>query len=711
MKKNIVWFKDIRLKDVALVGGKNASLGEMMRPLKKQGVIVPNGFAITTNAYKAFIREKKIPAVLEAEIRSVYKKLGGGPVAVRSSATAEDLAGASFAGEYDTYLNVKGEAEVLRAIQKCFTSLFTERAVSYRKDKGISEKNIAMSVGVQKMVNSASSGVMFTGDVETGFGKVVLIESASGSREGVVRGSANPDKFIVFKPALQKGLNGIISKSGSSLGDTEAANLAKLGVIIEKHFGKLYGERKIMDIEWAQEKRGRNGEFYILQARPETVLSQAPKNVDEEYVLRDPSHKQEILTGIAVGRKIVSGRVRILKTASQLNNFKKGEILVTPTLSPSWEPIMRKATGIIADKGGRTSHGAIVARELGVPCIVGSKLATKVLKNGEMITLDASSADIGRIYKGELPFKVQRQNLANVPKLKTQIMLTVGSPEEAFKNANLPVKGVGLGRLEFLINSSIKTHPNKLIEEGKQEIYINKLKEGIAKIAAAFYPHDVIIRFSDFKTNEHRTMEGGEKYEPVEENPMIGLRGASRYYHPLFREAFELECKAIKRVRDELGINNLIPMVPFCRTPEEGRRVVEIMAKNGLDRRKDKDLKIYVMCEIPSNIILADEFLDVFDGMSIGLNDLTQLITGIDRESETLNKIADETHPAVRSAIKDVIKKCRARGKYIGLCWQSPPDHPEFLKSLIRDGIHSISVNPDAVIKTINMAAREEKKR
>lgn len=711
MKKNIIWFKDIRLKDIALVGGKNASLGEMMEPLKKQGVIVPDGFAITTNAYKSFIKYKKISEDIKLEIKAAYKKLGGAnkeiSVAVRSSATAEDLAGASFAGEYDTYLNVKGEIELLSAVEKCFASLFTERAISYRKDKGIREKNIAMSVGVQKMINSASSGVMFTGDIETGFDKVAVIESVAGSPEAVVRGSSNPDKFVVFKPAIQEGLNGIISKAGNSLLDKEAANLAKIGIAIEKHFGKLYGTPKIMDIEWA---KGKKGEFYILQARQETVLSRASKNVDEEYVLNNKFGAKEISTGIAVGRKIAYGRVQIIKDVNKINEFKKGSILVTNILSPNWEPIMRKAAGIVADKGGRTSHGAIVARELGVPCIVGAGTATKLLKNGDMITLDASSGDEGRVYKGNLPFKVVRQNLTNVPRLKTQIMLTVGSPEEAFKNANLPVRGVGLGRLEFIINSSIGIHPNKLIKDGKEDFYVDKLKAGISKIAAAFYPNDIIIRFSDFKTNEHRTMAGGEKFEPIEENPMIGLRGASRYYHPDFQKAFELECKAIKGVRDELGIKNIIPMVPFCRTPEEGRKVVDIMAKNGLGRKKDKGLKIYAMCEIPSNVILADEFLDVFDGMSIGLNDLTQLIAGIDRDSEILSKIANETHPAVRRAIKDVIKKCQARNKYIGICWQSPPDHPDFLNDLVRAGISSISVNSDAVIKTIRLAAKAEKK-
>ncbi len=744
-QKNILWFKDIRLKDISPVGGKNASLGEMFSQLKNSRIVVPDGFAVTTNVYRSFIHEAglkkgiqnilrglntrdvrnlkeggakirkliinaEMPESIAREIISCYRKLGGGPVAVRSSATAEDLPGASFAGQQETYLDIEGESNVVKAIKRCFASLFTDRAISYRHDKGFFNTDVAISVGVQKMVRAdrGASGVMFTVDTETGFKNAIIIEATRGLGEAVVQGKVNPDKFIVFKPTLQKGKFGIISKEKGdtqkefSLNDAQVEELAKLGIVLEKYFSRKNGKYTPMDIEWAAEGKS----IYILQARPETVFGGVEAKVDEEYVLQ--SAGRLIFSGSAVGRKIVSGRVRIIKDASQIESFKKGEILVTRNTDPDWEPIMKIAGGIITDKGGRTSHAAIVSREMGVPCIVGTHDATKRLKNGDIITLDSSSGNIANVYKGELPFKIIRQGLKNIPRIKTRVMLNIGSPEEAFKNANLPVRGVGLGRLEFIINSSVKAHPNLLIKQGKKEFYVDKLTEGIAKIASAFYPYPVIIRFSDFKTNEYRSLLGGETYEPLEENPMLGWRGASRYYSPDFEEAFRLECQAIKRVREVMGLDNVIPMVPFCRTPEEGRRVLEIMGKAGL-KRGVKDLKVYMMCEIPSNVILADKFLDIFDGMSIGSNDLTQLIMGMDRDSEKIAGIANENHAAVREAVKDVIKKCRARKKYIGICGQAPSDHPDFLKFLIKEGIESISLNPDSVIKAIRLIAKAEK--
>ena len=802
-KALILWFKEVGIKDVPLVGGKNAALGEMFRNLTRVGVKVPNGFTVTAYAYRHFLKtsgiENKIKELLKGldthnipdlqrkgnavrklilsadlpddlieDVKKAYTRLGklykqrNLDVAVRSSATAEDLPGASFAGQQETFLNVSGADEVIVAVKKAFASLFTNRAISYRVDKGFPPTGVSLSVGVQKMVRSdlAASGVAFTIDTETGFDEVVVIDSSYGLGEMVVQGKVIPDEFIVFKPTLAKGFKSIIArdigmkaekmiygKTGTkqvntpeqdrnkfTLNDDEILKLAEWCVKVEKHFSKKRGKHQPMDLEWA--KDGKTNELFIVQARPETVHSEKDKKSYSEYRLKK---KEKIfLSGIAVGTKIATGKVRVIKDPSKITEFRKGEILVTEITDPDWEPIMKIASAIVTDKGGRTSHAAIVSRELGIPCVVGSGSATRVLKNGEMITVDCSSGNTGAVYKGKVPFEVIEHRLDNIPRTKTKIMVNIGSPEEAFKNHYLPVSGVGLGRLEFIIAGHIKVHPNALIDypslktrasrdkkirdivleideltrgyTDKKKYYVNELSEGIAKIAAAFWPYDVIIRFSDFKTNEYSELIGGELYEPLEKNPMLGWRGASRYYNAEFMKAFGLECEAIHKVRYEFGLKNVVPMVPFCRTAEEGRKVLEMMKKHGLDRKKDKKLKVYVMCEIPSNVISANSFLDIFDGMSIGSNDLTQLVMGVDRDSSILSGITNENDPAVKKMIGDVIKVCRRRKKYIGICGQAPSDFPEFGDFLVKNKIDSISLNPDTVIKTIPRIYKNERK-
>ena len=802
-KALILWFKELGIKDIPLVGGKNAALGEMYSKLTRLGVNIPNGFAVTAYAYRYFMEstglDKEIKQVLTgldthnlkdlhtrgsevrrlimradlpddlvSEISKAYAKLGrrykrkNPDVAVRSSATAEDLPGASFAGQQETYLNVVGVEDVLESVKKAIASLFTDRAISYRVDKGFSHFDTALSVGVQMMVRSdkAESGVAFTIDTETGFDKVVIINSSYGLGEMIVKGRVIPDEFIVFKPALQKGFKSIIVKNlgekgrkliygkrGTkevpvtkaereklSLKDEEVLRLARWCVKVEEHFSKKHGHYQPMDIEWA--KDGKTNELFIVQARPETVHSIGEKQSYKEYKLKK---KGDLLfSGVAVGTKVASGKVRVIKNANRITEFKKGEILVTEITDPDWEPIMKIASAIITDKGGRTSHAAIVSRELGIPCVVGSGKATTTLKTGQAVTVDCSSGETGAIYKGLLPYETIEHRLDKIPETKTKIMVNIGSPEEAFKNHYLPVKGVGLGRLEFIIASHIQIHPNALIEytalkrkaprdknikkiiteidtltrgySNKKSYYVDELAEGIAKIGAAFWPNEVIIRFSDFKTNEYKELLGGELYEPVEENPMLGWRGASRYYHPKFKQAFGLECDAVHKVRYKMGLKNVVPMIPFCRTPEEGRKVVEIMAKHGLNKKKDKLLKIYVMCEIPSNILSANAFLDVFDGMSIGSNDLTQLTLGIERDSSIVNSISNENDPAVRKSIAEVIRIAKRRKKYIGICGQAPSDFPDFSDFLVDNGIKSISLNPDTVIKTIPRIYKRERK-
>ncbi|MEO0084408.1 MAG: phosphoenolpyruvate synthase, partial [candidate division WOR-3 bacterium] len=790
------------------------------------GVKVPNGFAITAFAYRYFIeksglKEKiegilndlqvenikalqnagktirnliksaTLPDELQSAIKEAYYHLGlayfkDPDVAVRSSATAEDLPGASFAGQQETYLNIKGQVELIEAVKKCFASLFTDRAISYRKDKGFSHSEVALSVGVQKMVRSdqAASGVAFTLDTESGFPGVVIINSIYGLGEMIVQGRVVPDEFIIFKEGIRQNRRALISKKlGSkqekmvytksslkptkivpvpkkeqnrfSLTDDEALKLAAWCLKIEEHFSAKHNRYQPMDIEWA--KDGALNELFIVQARPETIHSAKKNNIFEKYVLK--SSGQILTQGIAVGKKIGQGKAKILKSASQIAQFQKGEVLVTEITDPDWEPIMKIASAIVTDKGGRTSHAAIVSRELGIPCIVGTTNATSVLKDKMEITVDCSSGEIGKIYKGILPFEIKKEDLGRLPEVRTQVMVNIGSPDEAFSHYNLPVKGVGLAREEFIIASHIKIHPNLLIDyneiknqiskvksvkksqfkiplielkkllqkvdeltngyENKTEYYIDKLAEGIAKIGAAFYPYKVIVRFSDFKTNEYRTLLGGELYEPFEENPMIGWRGASRYYDEKFKAAFGLECKAIKKVRDEFGLKNVIPMIPFCRTLEEAKKTLEIMASwglvtnyiknnNWLIYQNDEPTPVYLMCEIPSNVLLADEFLELCDGMSIGSNDLTQLTLGLDRDAGILSYIGNENNEAVKKLIREIIKKCREKNKYIGICGQGPSDLEGFAEFLVKEGIESISLNPDTVIPTLFKISKAE---
>lgn len=794
MKKEnylVLPFKDLRIGDVPIVGGKNASLGEMYRELKSKGVKVPNGFAVTAFSYRKFIEEAglkekikhilsdldttntrnlmergkrvreailraKIPKIIEEKIVSEYKKISAEygekytDVAVRSSATAEDLPDASFAGQQETYLNIRGEKAILDACKKCFASLFTNRAISYREDKGFDHFNVALSIGVQKMVRSdmASSGVMFSIDTESGFKDAVLITSIYGLGENIVQGAVNPDEFYVHKPTLKKGYKSIISqkvgdkrikmvynKKGNnpvknipvpdskrksfSITESEIIKLAKWAVIIEEHY------QKPMDMEWA--KDGKTGQLFIVQARPETVQSQKDQNQLEEYVLKE---KGDLLVqGNSVGSKIGSGKVRVIKDVSGIHNFKKGEILVTEMTDPDWEPIMKIASAIVTNKGGRTCHAAIISRELGIPCVVGSNNATEKLKTGQEVTVSCAEGEKGNVYKGKLNFKIEKHNLGKVPKTKTKIMMNIGTPEQAFEQSFIPNDGVGLAREEFIINSHIKIHPNALIDykkiknkelkkqideltfgyKNKTQFYIDKLAEGVGMIAAAFYPKDVIVRMSDFKSNEYANLIGGKLYEPTEDNPMIGWRGASRYYKEAFRRSFELECKAIKKVRNQFGLKNVKVMIPFCRTIEEGKKVQKIMEKQGLKRGKD-NLEIYVMCEIPSNVILADEFSKIFDGFSIGSNDLTQLTLGVDRDSEIVSDVYDERNEAVKESISTVIKKAKKNKRKIGICGQAPSDFPDFAQFLVKEGIDSISLNPDTVIKTRMKIAEQETK-
>jgi pyruvate,water dikinase len=775
--KYIKFFSEISAEDTALVGGKNANLGEMYNKLADVGVPVPNGFAVTAEGYDYFIKfnnlEEKIHNVLKGldthniedlhkrgeEIRNLIKS-GEFPedlkneilnafqklkeeygedltVAVRSSATAEDLPGASFAGQQETYLNVS-EKDLLEKIKFCFASLFTDRAISYREDKGFDHFKVKLSVAVQKMVRSdvGSSGVIFTIDPDNGCSNVIVINSVFGLGELIVQGKVVPDEFMVFKdadefPIISKKLGEknrkiVYAEEGGvkevdtkeeerrvfSLTDEEVKLLAKYGYLIEKHYGKA------MDIEWA--KDGIENKLYIVQARPETVHS-TKQNVWYEYRLKTKT--EPILKGIAIGSQITAGKVRVIRDVEKIKEFQAGEILVTEMTDPDWEPIMKIAKGIITEKGGRTAHAAIVSRELGIPAVVGVSGALEKLKTGDEITMNNSQGLEGRIYQGILEYEVIEHKLEEIPQTKTKVYVNIGEPDEALEKWYLPVKGVGLAREEFIIASEIKIHPNALIDyphlpqeikekideltkgyEDKKQYYIYKLAEGIAKIGVAFWPNEVIVRFSDFKTNEYRNLIGGEIYEPKEENPMIGWRGASRYYHPNFRKAFELEVLAIKKVREEMKLKNVVAMVPFCRTPEEGRKVVEII-KSII---QDPELKIYVMAEIPSNVLLADEFLEIFDGMSIGSNDLTQLALGIDRDNEMLTRIADERNPAVLKMLEEVIKKCKEKNKYVGICGQAPSDFPEIVEFLVKNQIDSISVNPDAVIKTINLVKEVE---
>ena len=797
-KQHILWYKETTNKDVSLVGGKNASLGEMYRELTAKGVNIPNGFAITAEAYRYFIKSagidkqirkilkdlkkddirdlnsrakqvrdmiknSKMPKDLEKKIYSAYEKLGnqyglkkiddkkGLDVAVRSSATAEDLPDASFAGQQETYLNVVGRIELLEAVKNCFASLFTDRAIVYRQEKKFDHFKVFLSVGVQKMVRSdlASSGVMFSIDTESGFKDVVLINSIYGLGENIVQGKVNPDEFYVFKPTLKQNKQAIIYRSLGdkkikmiyagmdvknvpvkeadrqrfSISDKQVLELAQWAVQISEHYNKP------MDMEWALD--GKTKKLFIVQARPETVQAQRNEGELEEYVLKTSvAKKAKILAvGKSVGSKIGQGEAHVILNVKDINNFKEGAVLVTEMTDPDWVPIMKKARAIVTNSGGRTCHAAIVSRELGIPCVVGTGNATKKIKNKEFVTVSCSEGEVGKVYQGNVPFEVHKIDLKKISKTKTKIMLNVGEPDRAFEFSFLPNDGVGLAREEFIINNFIKIHPlallnfNKLKDKKakteisrltlgytkKSDFFVEKLAEGVAMIGAAFYPKDVIVRLSDFKSDEYANLIGGREFEPHEDNPMLGWRGASRYYDDKYRAAFELECEALRVVRDKMGLTNVKVMVPFCRTVEEGKRVQEIMAAKGLKRGKN-GLEVYVMCEIPSNVILAEKFAEIFDGFSIGSNDLTMLVLGLDRNSSMVAKVADERDEAVKEMISQVISIAKAKKRKIGICGQAPSDFPDFAQFLVSQGIDSISLTPDSVIRTLPKVAEIEKK-
>ncbi|HHX8549191.1 TPA: phosphoenolpyruvate synthase [Vibrio alginolyticus] len=780
MQKNTLWFNGLSMDDVDKVGGKNASLGEMVSNLANAGVSVPNGFATTSYAFNQFldheglderihqlldeldvedvealrktganirqwVLEAPFPADLEQEIRENYQELiEGNPelsVAVRSSATAEDLPDASFAGQQETFLNVKGIDAVLEATKHVYASLFNDRAISYRVHQGFDHRGISLSAGIQRMVRSdkASSGVMFTLDTESGFDQVVFITSSWGLGEMVVQGAVNPDEFYVHKPMLEAGEHPIVKKTfGSklikmiysdnqeigkqvdivdtsdeerntfSLNDDEIKELAKQAMIIEKHY------QRPMDIEWA--KDGIDGKLYIVQARPETVCSQTEQNVIERYELQN---KADVLVeGRAIGQRIGKGVVRLVDSLDQMSLVQEGDVLVTDMTDPDWEPVMKKASAIVTNRGGRTCHAAIIARELGIPAIVGCGDATSKLTDGATVTVSCSEGETGYVYQGELEFDVKRSSVDELPLLPTKVMMNVGNPDRAFDFAQIPNEGVGLARLEFIINKMIGIHPKALLNFDAQsdklkaeitqrirgykdpiDFYVSKLTEGIATIAAAFWPKRVIVRMSDFKSNEYSNLVGGKAYEPHEENPMLGFRGASRYISPVFEDCFELETQAIKRVRNEMGLKNVEIMIPFVRTPSEAASVIDLLAKFDL-RRGDQGLKVIMMCELPSNAVLADEFLKYFDGFSIGSNDMTQLTLGLDRDSGDVAHLFDERNPAVKVMLQMAIDAATKAGKYVGICGQGPSDHDDLAEWLMDQGISSVSLNPDTVIDT-----------
>ncbi|NJL01229.1 MAG: phosphoenolpyruvate synthase [Spirulinaceae cyanobacterium SM2_1_0] len=803
----ILWFEEVNSDDVSLVGGKNSSLGELIQQLQPQGVNVPGGFATTAHAYRYYIAatglEPKLreifsdldvndvsnlqargrqarslilqtlfPKDLQDAIALAYKQLcqryNPDPraneqsalrstdidVAVRSSATAEDLPEASFAGQQETYLNVQSIKGVLEACHKCIASLFTDRAISYRDRNGFDHFNVALSVGVQKMVRSdlASAGVMFSIDTETGFRNAALITAAYGLGENVVQGAVNPDEYFVFKPTLAQGYQPILDKrlgskaiamvydvGGSKLTknvevpesdrrkfcltDAEILQLGQWAVTIETHYSRRRGQYAPMDMEWA--KDGLTGQLFIVQARPETVQSQKTGNVLQTYALQERS---EILTqGRSVGASIGQGKARVIANVSNIIQFQAGEVLVTNRTDPDWEPIMKQASAIVTNQGGRTCHAAIIARELGIPAIVGCGDATTAVQTGQDITVCCAEGDTGHVYAGLLPFAVEETHLDHLPHTRTQILLNIGNPEQAFTLAGIPAAGVGLARLEFIIANQIKAHPLALLHfdqlsdsqakfeierltQGyahKPEFFVDKLARGIATIAAAFYPKPVIVRLSDFKSNEYANLLGGRQFEPQEDNPMLGWRGASRYYDPRYREAFALECQALKRVRDAMGLVNVIPMIPFCRTPAEGRRVLAEMRQQGLEQGVN-GLQVYVMCELPSNVLLAEEFAEVFDGFSIGSNDLTQLTLGLDRDSALVAPLFDERNAGVKRLVQMAIAAAHAKGRKIGICGQAPSDYPDFAQFLVEQGIDSISLNPDSVLKTLLTVAEVE---
>jgi pyruvate, water dikinase len=793
---DILWFSELGLSDLERVGGKNASLGEMIRGLATAGVRVPDGFATTADAYRRFLRESGLderiaailedldsdnvtalaragtqirdlirhtpfPAGFEEQVRGAYSQLvenHGGDTevswAVRSSATAEDLPDASFAGQQETFLNIRGVENILHAVKDVFASLYNDRAIAYRVHHGYTHSEVALSAGIQRMVRSdiGTSGVMFTMDTESGFNDAVFITSSYGLGEAVVQGAVNPDEFYVYKPALAAGRPAVLKRGLGekaiqmtytesrevgrtvdfvpvpreqrgkfSLSDAEVEQLARHAVAIEAHYGRP------MDIEWG--KDGVDGELYILQARPETVQSRQATGTISRYKLNE--HSKVLAEGRAIGQRIGAGQVRVLTSIDQMASFQPGDVLVANMTDPDWEPIMKKAAAIVTDRGGRTCHAAIIARELGIPAVVGTGNASRVLADGVPVTVSCAEGEAGRVYEGLLDYTLHETTVDTMPPAPVQIMMNVGTPEQAFSFSRLPHSGVGLARLEFIINRQIGIHPNALLAlegeierpaalsdytvqqirektaayEGPRDYYVRRLAEGISTIAAAFAPEPVIIRLSDFKSNEYANLLGGPAFEPVEENPMIGYRGASRYLSPSFRKAFELECEALKFARNEMGLSNIKLMVPFVRTLEEAQGVTELLAANGL-RRGEDGLQIVMMCELPANALLADEFLDYFDGFSIGSNDLTQLTLGLDRDSALVAGGFDERNPAVKKLLEIAIAACRARGKYVGICGQGPSDHPDFAEWLLEQGISSISLNPDAVTDTWLRLAR-----
>jgi pyruvate, water dikinase len=780
----IAWFADLGLADIDQVGGKNASLGEMVRNLTSAGVQVPDGFATTADAYRQFISDsglaeminaelaaldtddvqqlaavgRKIreavtrqpfPANLEADIRAAYTRLANdsdisGDVvsfAVRSSATAEDLPDASFAGQQETFLNVRGIEAILTAMKEVFASLYNDRAIAYRVHHAFAHEAVALSAGVQRMVRSdiGASGVMFTMDTESGFRDAVFITSSYGLGEAVVQGAVNPDEFYVYKPALQAGRPAILKRGIGgkatkmvyteqseigrtthfvevdqadrrrfSLSDADVTELAREALAIEEHYGRP------MDIEWG--KDGLNGRIYILQARPETVKSRQSAAIVQRYRLRERGHL--LAEGRAIGQRIGAGAVRVLRSAAEMHLFNPSEVLVADMTDPDWEPIMKRAAAIVTNRGGRTCHAAIIARELGIPAVVGTGTATSELLDGQPVTVSCAEGDTGYVYAGLLDFAVEETEQDSMPEIGVKIMMNVGTPDQAFAFSRLPNAGVGLARLEFIINNQIGIHPKALLEfarldeplrgqigdivaayETPRDFFVRRVAEGVATIAAAFAPHPVIVRMSDFKSNEYASLLGGDRYEPHEENPMIGFRGASRYLSPDFADCFAMECDALRYVRDTMGLTNVKIMIPFVRTLAEGEGVVRLLAENGL-RRGENGLEVIMMCELPSNAVVADAFLDHFDGFSIGSNDLTQLTLGLDRDSALVAATFDERDPAVKVLISSAIKACKARGKYVGICGQGPSDHPDLAEWLLEQGIDSISLNPDTVVDT-----------
>jgi pyruvate,water dikinase len=785
--KYIRFFEEIGIGDVPLVGGKNASLGEMYRELTPQGIRVPNGFATTADAYRyllegaglwdelhrlldnldadnvtalaecgaqarSLVYGTPLPDDLREELLQAYRQLQAEygedmSVAIRSSATAEDLPTASFAGQQDTYLNIRGEAEYLDACKRCFASLFTDRAIHYRLDQGFDHFKVALSIGVMKMVRSdlAASGVMFSLDTETGFRDVVFITAAYGLGENVVQGAVDPDEFYVHKPTFEQGYRSVLRRvTGSKkvkmiygrgrtreatrnvptsqaertqfcISDADVLKLAEYAIKVERHYTARAGTDRPMDMEWALD--GIDGQLYMVQARPETVASQRRGAILEEYSLLDQA--DPLIAGRAVGAKIATGTAHVIERLEQLGEFRSGEVLVSDTTTPDWEPVMKTAAAIVTNRGGRTCHAAIIARELGIPAVVGSGCATEIITSGDLVTVSCAEGDTAHVYPGSLRFDIRETDLSSLAKPKTDIMINLGNPELAFKTCQLPNSGVGLARMEFIINESIKAHPMALLHPEKvddpqereaisqltagyasaSDFFIERLSEGVGTIAAAFYPKPVVVRLSDFKTNEYAALLGGRGFEPEEANPMIGFRGAARYSHPAYAEGFALECAAMKHVRDDMGLTNVILMVPFCRRVEEAERVIATLASHGL-KRGDNGLNIYMMCEIPNNVILIDRFAEHFDGFSIGSNDLTQLTLGVDRDSEIVAFEFDERDAGVKEMIRMAVEGARRNGRHSGLCGQAPSDYPEMAEYLVRIGIDSISLNPDTVLAT-----------